>query len=178
MHLTLRFFANFRVFEEKTTVGEVLDAVEAEFPDLEGELREEDGSVPEFVRVLRNGRAVVHGDGVDTVLEDGDTLSVFPPVAGGSEGEADRAETVVHEESYRGISARLALGYLENLGGDRLTDETVGTDHWRVTVTEDDPVRIGPSLTMTPVKVRFEAAPGRVDDLIERFERKAMRAGG
>jgi molybdopterin synthase sulfur carrier subunit len=33
--------------------------------------------------VLKSGREVLHLDGMDTELEDGDQLSIFPPVAGG-----------------------------------------------------------------------------------------------
>jgi molybdopterin synthase sulfur carrier subunit len=33
--------------------------------------------------VLKNGREVLHLDGLDTPLDDGDRVSVFPPVAGG-----------------------------------------------------------------------------------------------
>jgi molybdopterin synthase sulfur carrier subunit len=33
--------------------------------------------------ILKNGREVVHIEGTETELDDGDRLSVFPPVAGG-----------------------------------------------------------------------------------------------
>lgn len=90
MHLELRFFANFReAVGTKTverdvgdgaTVGEVLAALEADYDDLD---LLEDGDLREHINVLRNGREVLHMEGIDTVLEDGDTLSIFPPVAGG-----------------------------------------------------------------------------------------------
>lgn len=74
MGITVKFFATFRQgrgkimnieIEQKSTVKEVLDKVEIE---------------PEEVAILLvNGR-----DGkVDQLLEDGDTLSLFPPVGGG-----------------------------------------------------------------------------------------------
>ncbi|TVT80818.1 MoaD/ThiS family protein, partial [Haloferax volcanii] len=43
----------------------------------------EDGEVKPHVNVLKNGREVVHLDGMVTALDDGDAVSVFPPVAGG-----------------------------------------------------------------------------------------------
>ena len=49
---------------------------------LDGNLIE-DGDIRDMLTILKNGREVVHLDGLATVLEDGDTLSVFPPVAGG-----------------------------------------------------------------------------------------------
>lgn len=92
MELELRFFATFREavgsktvsreFDDGATVGEVLASLEAEYGDLDGQLLA-DGEIREHLSVLRNGREVVHLDGVDTTLADGDSLSVFPPVAGG-----------------------------------------------------------------------------------------------
>ncbi len=92
MELTLRLFATFREivgtktitreFEGPQTVAAVLSALEVEYPDFEGELLI-DGDLKPQINVLKNGREVLHIDGVDTPLEDGDTLSLFPPVAGG-----------------------------------------------------------------------------------------------
>jgi len=61
----------------------VLAAIEEEYPELVGEILDEDGEIQPQLTVLRNGREVVHIDGLATTLEDGDRLSVFPPVAGG-----------------------------------------------------------------------------------------------
>jgi molybdopterin synthase sulfur carrier subunit len=92
MELTLRFFATFRQavgsktvereFADGATVGEVLGALEEEYDGLRGNLLE-DGDLRPQINVLKNGREVLHIDGVETDLADGDTLSVFPPVAGG-----------------------------------------------------------------------------------------------
>ncbi len=93
IELELRFFANFRAsvgqkslyrsFEPGVTVGEVLAALEEEFPELSGDILDEDGDIKPQLSVLKNGREVIHIDGTATTLEDGDSLSVFPPVAGG-----------------------------------------------------------------------------------------------
>ncbi|KTG30315.1 ubiquitin-like small modifier protein 1 [Haloferax profundi] len=92
MELELRFFATFREavgqktihwrVDDDSTVGDVLHSLESEYDGLSGQLIE-DGNVRPHVNVLRNGREVVHLDGLETTLEDGDTISVFPPVAGG-----------------------------------------------------------------------------------------------
>lgn len=92
MELELRFFATFReaVGEKEhsrsvpddATVGDVLVDLEATYEGLDGRLLE-DGTVAPQLSVLKNGRDVTHMDGVETELEDGDRLSVFPPVAGG-----------------------------------------------------------------------------------------------
>lgn len=90
MELELRFFATFRQtvggkeldaeYDDGATVGEVLSALDEEYPDLE---LFENGSLREFVTVLKNGQQITHIDGLETDLADGDTLSLFPPVAGG-----------------------------------------------------------------------------------------------
>lgn len=89
----LRFFANFRqavgqktierAFAEGVTVGEVLAAIEDEFPELAGDVLDDEGNIRPQLSVLKNGREVVHLEDVETTLADGDRLSVFPPVAGG-----------------------------------------------------------------------------------------------
>lgn len=96
MEIELRFFATFREavgekertepFDDDATVGDVLAALEAEYDGLEGQLLADgdDGTVIRGqLSVLKNGRDVVHMAGPETTLEDGDRLSVFPPVAGG-----------------------------------------------------------------------------------------------
>lgn len=92
MELELRFFATFRdavgrktvvrEFAEGTTVGDVLAALEADYEGLAGELVE-DGEIRPQLSIMKNGRDVVHQQGTETPLEDGDALAVFPPVAGG-----------------------------------------------------------------------------------------------
>ncbi|WP_135828786.1 ubiquitin-like small modifier protein 1 [Halorussus halobius] len=89
MALELRFFANFREAvgqktverecPEGTTVGDVLADLADEYDmDLF-----EDGDLRPQLSIMKNGTDVVHLEGLDTPLDDGDVLSVFPPVAGG-----------------------------------------------------------------------------------------------
>lgn len=92
MQLTLKFFANFREavgqkvvereFADDATVGDVLAALEADYDGLD---LIEDGDLRPQINVLKNGREVLHIDGIDTTLDDEDTLSIFPPVAGGAQ---------------------------------------------------------------------------------------------
>jgi len=90
--IELRFFATYRAaVGQKTverdydadTVGAVLRAIEEEWPELAGELLDGEGAIRPQLSVLKNGREVAHMDGPGTAIEDGDTVSVFPPVAGG-----------------------------------------------------------------------------------------------
>jgi molybdopterin synthase sulfur carrier subunit len=92
MELELRFFATFREaaggktvtaeFADGSTVGDVLRELEAEYEGMDGRLIVDGGLAPQ-INVLKNGREVLHLDGLDTPLDDGNRVSVFPPVAGG-----------------------------------------------------------------------------------------------
>lgn len=92
MRLTLKFFATFREavgsktvereFEDGATVRSVLRSLESEFDGLADRLLD-GGDLKPQINVLLNGREVLHMNGAETTLTDGDTLSVFPPVAGG-----------------------------------------------------------------------------------------------
>jgi molybdopterin synthase sulfur carrier subunit len=92
MNVELRFFATFRQavgskvveanYPADATVGDVLEHLEGEYEGLAGQLLE-DGDLRPHINVLKSGREVLHLDGLDTELEDGDRLSIFPPVAGG-----------------------------------------------------------------------------------------------
>jgi len=91
MELELRFFATFREtvgqktvtreYEDASTIGDITRTLAEEYPEME--LYGEDGSLREFVTILKDGKDVEHIDGLETPLEDGATISVFPPVAGG-----------------------------------------------------------------------------------------------
>lgn len=94
---------------------------------------------------------------------------------------------------FRGISERLALRYLENLGGERRGDPEerrdddegpaddstahVEGDGWSATVSAER-VEAAGSIRLTEVTVTFEGEASTLGAIIERFERKAIRAGG
>lgn len=177
MQVELRLFANFREavgqkclsleYDESTTVGEVLRDLEADYPNIE--LYEDDGNLRGYLNILKNGRDITFLAGEDTVLADGDELSIFPPVAGG--GKA------VIERSFRGISERAALQYLRGMGAESENGMSVVGDGWRASISGET-VMIGPTLELTEVIVRFEGEAETLDSVIETFARKALRAGG
>jgi MoaD family protein len=64
------------------TVGEVLDALYAQF----GELREriaDDGGLRRFVNVYIGGEDIRFLEGLETPVSDGDEVTILPAVAGG-----------------------------------------------------------------------------------------------
>mgnify|MGYP003868224431 FL=1 len=217
MELELRFFATFREaaggktvvreFEAATDVGDVLSALEAEYDGMAGRLIV-DGDLAPQINVLKNGREVLHLEGLATPLEDGDRLSVFPPVAGGAvdaesddsedaESDADPTDELVDADervpaeagwvhrsvAYRGISRRLAAHYLSNLGG-QFVDAKTPEAATRIdgdgwqASLEAVEVRAAGSITLTEVRVSFAGDESVLEGLLPRFERKAMRAGG
>jgi hypothetical protein len=86
-------------------------------------------------------------------------------------------ERVRRERSFRGISQRLAIQYLETLGAEQVADDRVEADDWAADLSSQT-VGVGPSLSLTQVDLVFEGDPDVLDPLIERFAQKAMRAGG
>jgi molybdopterin synthase sulfur carrier subunit len=88
------------------------------------------------------------------------------------------------ERAFRGISKRLAIHYLENLGGERVSGDPEGDgpvavtgEGWDATLTDEKVSAVG-SFRLTEVTVAFEGEEATLDDLVENFARKAMRAGG
>ena len=65
-----------------STVGEVLEALFLESPDLRERITE-DGRLRRFVNVYLGGEDIRFGDGLETAVEDGSELTILPAVAGG-----------------------------------------------------------------------------------------------
>jgi molybdopterin synthase sulfur carrier subunit len=74
---------NAQVSVEGSTVGEVLKALDAAHPGFGDRLFDEDGSLRRFVNVFLADEDVRFLQGLDSVVSDGQTLSIVPAVAGG-----------------------------------------------------------------------------------------------
>ena len=88
------------------------------------------------------------------------------------------------EEAFRGISKRLAVHYLENLGGELVAGERednaeaeVAGEDWTATLSAEK-VSVAGSMELTEVSVVFEGGDDTIEKLVEKFTQKAMRAGG
>src|ERR1700691_1122248 len=66
------------------TVGEVLTALTAQFPDLRKQIFTDEGKVRSFVNVYLNDEDIRYLGKDATQTKDGDTLSLVPSIAGGS----------------------------------------------------------------------------------------------
>lgn len=69
---------------EGKTVGELLQNLATKYPDLRGHLYKEDGQLRSFVNVYLNDDDIRYLDREATAVQEGDTLSIVPSVAGGS----------------------------------------------------------------------------------------------
>ncbi len=67
-------------------VGALLDGLETRFSGLRGLMRDDTGAVHRHVNIYVNSEAIESLRGLDTVLKDGDEVSIIPALAGGSAG--------------------------------------------------------------------------------------------
>jgi sulfur-carrier protein len=68
---------------EGATVGEALKALDAAHPGMADRLFDDSGALRRFVNVFLADEDVRFLEGLDTPVEEGQTLSVVPAVAGG-----------------------------------------------------------------------------------------------
>jgi molybdopterin synthase sulfur carrier subunit len=88
-----RFFGSFKQATQKrdieisipngSTVAILLAKIIAKHPSLQGLILDNNLQLGSWVVILINGRNMSIFEGVDTQLNDGDVVAVFPPVAGG-----------------------------------------------------------------------------------------------
>jgi molybdopterin synthase sulfur carrier subunit len=92
MKVKVRFFARFRELLGTEIIAEVIDRTT--LPELikqvaqkntEGfdAIFDENGHFREYVILMRNARRIDTMDAAGTIVDDGDEIAVFPPVAGG-----------------------------------------------------------------------------------------------
>jgi molybdopterin converting factor small subunit len=72
------------------TVGEALNAMVAQHPDLRRHLYTDDGKLRAFVNVYLNDEDIRYMQKEATALQDSDSISIVPSIAGGSSHPAAR----------------------------------------------------------------------------------------
>jgi len=87
--VTIKLFANLReqvgkakIEDDGSDLRELIDILIGKYDGL-GELIIKNGEIHPFIHVMVNGFSVKDKDGLDTVLNDGDEITLFPPVSGG-----------------------------------------------------------------------------------------------
>jgi adenylyltransferase/sulfurtransferase len=82
----LRQFAgkNDSVEVSGATVGDVMNALTSQHPDLRKQLYNDEGKMRSFVNVYLNDEDIRYLNKDKTEVKDGDTLSIVPSIAGGT----------------------------------------------------------------------------------------------
>jgi adenylyltransferase/sulfurtransferase len=83
------------------TVGEVLSALTAQFPDLRKQIFNDEGKVRSFVNVYLNDEDIRYLSRDSTPTKDADTISLVPSIAGGSAVEAPPEAALSNDEILR-----------------------------------------------------------------------------
>jgi molybdopterin converting factor small subunit len=68
---------------EGTTIADLLNDLETNCPGIKARLCDENGELRRFVNFYVNSEDIRFLDGKDTVLVDGDEVSIVPAIAGG-----------------------------------------------------------------------------------------------
>ena len=91
------------------TVGEVLSALTAQFPDLRKQIFTEEGKVRSFVNVYLNDEDIRYLGKDATATKEDDTLSLVPSIAGGSTMTAPPGQAALSNEEILRYSRHLII---------------------------------------------------------------------
>jgi len=72
-----------QVSADGSTVGDVLGSLVDAHPETRGQLFSEEGELNRYVNVYLNDEDVRVLDGLETAVDDGDTVVILPAMAGG-----------------------------------------------------------------------------------------------
>ena len=70
-------------FESASTVDDLLAQLVARYPDTKRPLRDDSGAIRRSVNIYVNDEDIRFLQNKDTVLKDGDSISIVPAIAGG-----------------------------------------------------------------------------------------------
>lgn len=67
-----------------TTVKEIIDHLESNYPGFKEKLYSDDGELRRFINIYINEEDIRFMDSDGSAVKDGDTISIIPAIAGGS----------------------------------------------------------------------------------------------
>lgn len=153
-------------------VGEVLAQLFEQYPALRPEILDEEGRVQKYVSIFVAGRDVRHLEGLETPLTDGQTLDLFPPVAGGAEATSEGTTML-----FGGVSLWLLREYLARLGASLVEEDVYNLKGARVCLGPGEPVKVG-RMELPRVQVTVEADDALQTEIADTIRMLAMRGGG
>ncbi len=68
---------------EASTVAEMIERLEEQFPGIKQRLCDEDGQLRQFVNIFVDGEDIRFLNGLETPLKESSEVSIIPAVAGG-----------------------------------------------------------------------------------------------
>lgn len=68
------------------TIRELIEDIAGKHPEFREKVLSDDGALHRFINVYANDEDVRYLEGLDTKVQDGDTVSILPAVAGGAHG--------------------------------------------------------------------------------------------
>ncbi len=78
---------------------------------------------------------------------------------------------------YHGISLAIITGYLVELGGTRVGEDSFKGKGWSATLTRGEPFPLG-ALRLETVHVHFEGEESALNRVLALFNLRTIRAGG
>lgn len=69
---------------EASTVAEMIEKLEEQFPGIKQRLCDEDGQLRQFVNIFVDGEDIRFLNGLETPLKEASEVSIIPAIAGGS----------------------------------------------------------------------------------------------
>ncbi len=68
---------------EAASIGELIDNLDKQFEGFKNRLLDDEGKLKEFINIYLNGEDIRFLNGLETVTESRDEVSIVPAVAGG-----------------------------------------------------------------------------------------------
>ncbi|MDL5054467.1 MoaD/ThiS family protein [Oscillatoria laete-virens NRMC-F 0139] len=66
-----------------STIRELIDSLEGNYPGIKERLLSPEGQIPRFLNIYLGDEDVRHLQQLDTPVKDGDSVSIIPAIAGG-----------------------------------------------------------------------------------------------